>query len=262
MLGGAVASLRCGARDILRPSPAGAADPLETACFPLVPYANRIANGRFTFDGVEIRLPLNFGDHPHSLHGVGWQVPWQVSSHTNAEATLALHHEAAPNWPWRFRAEQHFQLDAGGLAVRLLLANIGQQAMPAGLGLHPYFPRTSETRLTMATGPMWLGDATMLPTHVVGAGTFGDWVGGAALPNILIDNSFESWEGIATVTTGAATTRIAATGSRGVHLYAPPGADFLCVEPVTHLPDAFNRGFAFDVLQPGDTLALTMRIES
>lgn len=256
-----MSSLRNGARDVLRPTPVGACDPLETGCFPLVPYANRIANGRFAFDGVSAQLPLNFGDHPHSLHGVGWQSRWEVSSSTGDGATLVLEHEAAPRWPWSFRAEQHFKLDVDGLAMTLSLANVGTRAMPAGLGFHPYFPRTPNTRLKMATDRMWLSDATMLPTQSVTADAFGDWRNGSEFPDTLIDNSFEGWDGAAALTSGEAVTRISATGSRGVHLYAPPGADFLCVEPVTHLPDAFNRGFAFDVLQPGDTLALAMRIE-
>jgi aldose 1-epimerase len=34
--------------------------PLDMSCFPLVPYSGRICDGRFTFQGREIALPLNF----------------------------------------------------------------------------------------------------------------------------------------------------------------------------------------------------------
>ena len=85
-LGGAIGALRHEGRDVLRPAPKGTLDVLATSCFPLVPYANRIANGRFEFDGQTHRLPLNFGDHPHSLHGLGWQAEWTV---TEAGAALA-----------------------------------------------------------------------------------------------------------------------------------------------------------------------------
>ena len=50
------------------------------SCFPLVPFCNRIANGRFVWRGVEYRLDRNFGDHPHAIHGLGWQRAWQVLS--------------------------------------------------------------------------------------------------------------------------------------------------------------------------------------
>ena len=57
-LGGSVASLTWKGRDVLRPTPAEATDPLQTACFPLVPYANRIAGGRFAFGGREAVLEV------------------------------------------------------------------------------------------------------------------------------------------------------------------------------------------------------------
>lgn len=261
-LGGAIACLRRDGRDVLRPTPEGASDPLDTACFPLVPYANRIARGRFAFDGGRYALPRNFGEHPHSLHGVGWRRPWAVAATDERKAMLVLHHDPDADWPWRFRAEQHVRLSEDGLGVTLLVANDGDGPMPAGLGLHPYFPRHAMTRLTMTTGAMWLGDATMIPTEPVDAAHFGDWSSGAALPDTLIDNPFDRWTGSAAIATGDAITRVTAVGARGVHLYAPPGGDFLCVEPVTHLPDALNRDFDMDVLEPGDTLALAMRIEA
>jgi aldose 1-epimerase len=49
---------------------------------------------------------------------------------------------------------------------------------------------------------------------------------------------------------------------RVVHRYAPPGETFLCVEPVSHLPNVLDQGFAIDTLDPGEALALTMRSTS
>jgi aldose 1-epimerase len=50
----------------------------QTSSYPLIPYSNWIAYGRFAFDGVEHELALNFGDHPHSVYGNAWQRPWKV----------------------------------------------------------------------------------------------------------------------------------------------------------------------------------------
>ena len=261
-LGGAIAYLTHNGRDVLRRAPEGVDDPLATGCFPLVPYANRIAHGRFFFAGEAHRLPLNFGDHPHSLHGIGWQSPWTMSMAGEAEAVMELHHAGGGGWPWAFRAEQRLTLDDDGLTICLLLTNKGDRTMPAGLGLHPYFPRDASTRLMMATQRMWEGDETMIPTRAVAPGRFGDWSAGAGLPECLIDNSFDGWTGHAAIDGADGVTRIGAIGARTVHLYAPPGETFLCVEPVSHLPDALNQDFAIDTLDPGETLALKMRITS
>ena len=34
------------------------------SCFPLIPFSNRIAWGRFSFGGESFQLDKNFGDHP------------------------------------------------------------------------------------------------------------------------------------------------------------------------------------------------------
>ena len=215
-LGGAIAYLTRAGRDVLRRAPDGVDDPLATGCFPLVPYANRIAHGRFSFASEAHQLPLNFGDHPHSLHGIGWQCPWTMTMAHGAEAVMELRHPGGGGWPWPFRAEQRFTLDNHGLTICLLLANEGDRTMPAGLGLHPYFPRDASTRLMMATQRMWESDETMIPIRPVAAGTFGNWSMGAGFPDRLIDNSFDGWTGHATIDGVDGVTRIGAIGAETV----------------------------------------------
>lgn len=260
-LGGAVARLRCRGRDVLRPTPIDAADPLGTACFPMLPYANRVAEGRLSFGGKAWRLPRNFGDHPHSLHGVGWQAAWEVEEAGASHALLSLAHTADARWPWSFHATQGFELDAAGLVITLAIRNLDDGPVPAGLGLHPYFPADEATRLHFVAAHMLGRDETMLPTEPVEADRFGDWARGSALPaSELVDNAFDGWDGRATIAQEGWRTLISAEGARGLHLYAPPRAGFVCLEPVSHLPDAFNRGDRFDILAPGETARLSMRI--
>ncbi len=94
--GGSLLWLRHGGEDVLRPAPDNCHDPLGMANFPLIPYANRIANGRFGFDGRDYQLPRNFGDHPHSIHGTGWQAAWTVGDQgANAVRLVQDHARAA-----------------------------------------------------------------------------------------------------------------------------------------------------------------------
>lgn len=258
-LGGAVTTLRHQGHDVLRPAPE-APDVLATGCFPLAPYANRIARGWFAFDGREYRLPLNFGDHPHSLHGRGWQAEWTVAEASADRAVLAHAHDGGKGWPWPYRAEQRFELTPGGARIMLSLANRGDTPMPAGLGLHPYFPCDGDTRLTFGADRVWLADATMLPTVPASAAQFGDWAGGAPVAGeTLIDNAYEGWDGALRIDQSWGSVELRAEGANILHLFRPPGAGFFCAEPVSHLPDAANRG-GMDVLAPGETMTLAMTL--
>jgi len=261
-LGGAIGALHhCGA-DILRPTPNAATDPLQAGCFPLVPYANRIAGGRFTFAGRDVALPLNFGDHPNTLHGTGWQRPWEIVETGLERALLALEHDGDDGWPWAWRAEQLFELGETGLSVTLTLTNKAAEAMPAGIGLHPYFPISPGTRLRLNARRAWLTDPAQIPSEPVPADHFGDWASGASIAEAgFIDHCYEGWDGVATLDKGDHFVRVTADGARDLHLYHPEGENFCCLEPVSQLPDSFNQpGAVFDVLAPGESLTLVMRI--
>jgi aldose 1-epimerase len=261
-LGGAIGALRHRGENILRPTADGATDPLQSACIPLVPYANRIAAGRFTFNRRDIQLPLNFGDHPNSLHGTGWQRPWTVREAGTDRAVLVCDHDGGDGWPWAWRAEQLFELDEAGLSVTLTLTNKAREPMPAGIGLHPYFAIQPGTVLRLNASRVWLTDENQIPNQAAPADHFGDWAAGASISGAgFIDHSYEGWDGLATLERGDRIVTVSAEGARDLHLFHPAGESFCCLEPVSQLPDAFNRpGAVFDVLPAGAALVLTMRI--
>ena len=87
-VGGSIGALSRDGADILRRMPDGSTDVLEAACFPLTPYANRIAGGVFAFEGREIALPVQPAFAPHALHGDGWLSAWEVETQDETSATL------------------------------------------------------------------------------------------------------------------------------------------------------------------------------
>lgn len=259
--GGALHWLTRDGVDILRRTAPGATDPLAMTSFPLVPYANRIAHGRFDFDGQSHQLPLNFGDHPHSLHGLGWQAKWTATETGAAHVTMVHDHAGMLGWPWPYRAEQRVSLTASDLSISLSLENLSDAPMPAGLGFHPYFEADEHTTLCFDADGLWLSTPDMLPDRQVPADTLGDWSRPApVLGDSLIDNAYAGWTGPVQVVRGDGTgLTLSATGADWLHVYRPPGERFFCAEPVTHMPDAIHRG-GMPVLAPGATAHLSMTI--
>jgi aldose 1-epimerase len=240
-----------------------------TANFALVPFANRIAHGTFAWAGVAHRIPLNFGDHPHALHGLGWQAAWNVESRSDHEAVLTHSNPGGNAWPWAYDAEQRLTLDEGGLTATLSVTSRAGEAAPIGLGFHPYFHAPLGTRLTASLASVWLAGETCIPTERAPADHFGDWSQGQSVArDILIDHAFSGWDGVAEVHRPdlAAPIRLTASGElSSLHLYMPPGEPFFCAEPVGNMPDALNRSEAGEgermrSLAPGETLTVSMRI--
>lgn len=261
-LGGAIGGFSVGGRDILRPTPSDATDPLETACFPLVPYANRIAGGRFTFAGISHALPSSHPVFPYPIHGLGWVKPWAVAEQGEASAVLACSHAADEHWPWDWSATQRFELADDALRISLELVNASDEAMPAGLGLHPYFVRNPDDVLQFEAAGLWEGDEAFIPVRRLPADALGDFGAGAVpTPRSLTDNCYFGWTGTARWGGGIA---LEARGSSYLHVFAPPGEDFVCIEPTSQMPDAINRpDFAEaggTVLAPGATQVLELEI--
>lgn len=259
--GGVVSSLSLAGTDILRPMPAASTVPLDSAMFPLVPYANRIESGRFPWHGTDIQLPRNFPPDPSALHGTGWQSPWQAVEQTSERCVIAYDH-AASAWPWDFGAVQTFELRSDEFMVTLEVMNRSSRAMPAGLGLHPYFRRRPETRVFFDARALVLTGEDQIPTGETGpADLFGDFAAGACLPEKLIDHCYTGWAGLVAIEDDIGRIEIRASGASCLHVYAPPGTDILCLEPVTHRPDALNRWpHDLAMLAPGDSTGIAVRI--
>ncbi len=277
-LGGAVARYwlerGAGTWEWLRPASAaalGGGNPYETAAFPLVPYSNRIRHGHFRFRGLEVALPLNRPPERHSIHGHGWQTGWTPIEVRASEVRLEYRHPAGA-WPWAYRASQCFTLTPSRLSVELTLSNESGGAMPAGLGWHPYFPRTARTTLTAEVGAMWRTDDEMLPTTLGALPAAADLARGMAADAVALDNGFVEWRRRAVIEWPELRARVIMTAEAPLDflvIYTPAARPFMCVEPVSHVTDALNlaargrKDTGTRVLAPGETLraALTLTPE-
>lgn len=286
-LGGAIMRFAVDGKPVLRPTSDAALDAHDvrrTACYPLVPYSNRIRNAALDFAGRRYELARNFGTHPHAIHGVGWQRAWAVAEASPSHARLTLHHDALGEngraWPWPFEATQAFHLAdvvsgehprATSLVVTLTLKNTSGAAFPFGLGFHPFFPKAAATRLCFDSERVWENDATQLPRALVGVPPQWQFRRGRALDAIALDNVFTGWGRSATLVDDARATTVRIDADRALAylvVYAPPDANVVAIEPVTHETDAFNRsaagatGTGMRVLPPGGAFSCTMRVKA
>lgn len=263
-IGGVISALQFRGADILQPMPETSTNPLDSGCFALVPFCNRIGNARFIWDGEGIELLRNFPPEPHALHGFGWQSAWSVLTRSDDELLLQHIHTGGKGWPWPYRAQMRMRVTPAGCMIGLILTNFSSIPMPAGLGLHPYFPRSTDTHMQFAAGGIIETGAESLPTgKVLPADSFGDWNAGTRIPDGLIDHCYREWQGEVRITSAAGDIVLDANGAPHLHLYTPPGEGYFCLEPVSHTPDALNQhGQPMTLLAPGNSAFLSMRIRS
>ena len=284
-IGGSIAAFVYGGHPIFRPTPAtalAAGAVRNFACFPLIPFSNRIADATLRWAGREYRLTRPVDAEPHAIHGNAWQRRWSVTRHQGSRLTLELEHDAkgerALEWPFPYRAQQQFDLvsDACGVTLRLVLEleNTGELSFPFGLGWHPYFDRDAETELGFAADGVWHTDLSRLPTRLETMPAEWDFDPPRFIGAVVLDNCFAGWRPPATVRWPArklAAKIVADSACRFLVVFVPAdksGAKpFFALEPVTHMTDAFNRAgkdahTGTRVLAPGARFSCTMSISA
>lgn len=104
----------------------------------LAPWPNRIADGRYSFDGRELQLPLSEPERRTAIHGlVRWR-SWVVVERDESSVTLEHVLHPQPGYPFALRLGVAYLLGPGGLHVTAEAENIGETPCPFGLGFHPY----------------------------------------------------------------------------------------------------------------------------
>jgi len=264
-------------RDWLRPASAEAlraGSPLGMASFPLVPWCNRIRDGRFVWEGRPVELAPNVDGSPHTIHGIGWQRGWQTLQRGEAWIELVLADAGDGAWPYPFTAVQRYELDGNGLTVTLALRNTGADRMPAGLGHHPYFLHRREgagTTVRANVGAMWLADGEVMPTELstshpaVAALRTGMPLAGFDLDNNFVGFGHESRVGWPD---GSGLRLVGASPLDHFVLYSPSDKDFFVMEAVSNCTDWINlrsRGHSpaetgGAALEPGATLRVLTRL--
>jgi aldose 1-epimerase len=222
-----------------------------------------------TFDGRTVRLRPNIADHPHAIHGHGWQTEWQVLSSDRAACTLVFEYAAAETWPWNYRATQRFSIAANVLTIELAVENLCTSRMPAGIGFHPFFPNPKSARLRAAARCVWEGAALEFPSRCAAIPPALDFGAARSVGDTRgLDHCYSGWSGSATIEWDAdARSRVeiaAAAPLEHLMIYAPENRDFFCVEPVSHTVNAFNAPASGEhaalALEPGATRAAALEL--
>ncbi len=136
-VGSAIRVYRVGGRDVVLGSPVDQAITGGRGQ-KLIPWPNRIRDGRYTFGGRPQQLALTEPARHNASHGLARHVPWVLVEHSASSVTQSVTIYPQPGWPGILRASITVALADDGLTVTLVAANIGDSDVPFGYAAHPY----------------------------------------------------------------------------------------------------------------------------
>jgi len=229
----------------------------------LMPWPNRIRNGRYAFDGVEYKLSLTDPARGNASHGLVRWSRFKVTAHQADAITLACDLVPQPGYPFEIAVQVQYRLEPEtGLTVKAHATNKGEKAAPFGAGFHPYFDLGTldldHASIEVPAKTIVRTDAQAIPTGRSSvAGTPYDLSQLRPLGTLRLDHAFTDLTGDR-VTVGVGGRRVALWWDDAfsfVQVFTPAEISFgrrgIAIEPMTCAADAYNSGEGLVRLEPG-----------
>ncbi|MEQ8286110.1 aldose 1-epimerase [Thalassospira sp.] len=219
-------------------------NPSSLGCFPMVPFANRLAFSEFDFDGHIVKVPANRPPSPHAIHGFGRGAEWKIERPTVDRLRFNHKHDDAKSG-FVYVAWQEFKVTEIDVTLEIGVRHLGRTPMPYGIGLHPWFPGGEDASVSFVASDCFATDEDMLPTRRTVIDLGRDFSDGKMIRHHHgLDVHYTGWEREAEMIWDEAGYSLHMTASdtmSNLQFYIPEDGKTFCVEPVTHVPNVHNH---------------------
>jgi aldose 1-epimerase len=247
----------------------------------LMPWPNRIRDGRYTFGGRDLQLALTEPSRSNASHGLARWAAWTLEEHTTNSVSLVYRVMAQTGYPWAVDLHVLYDLGADGLTVTQTATNLSDEPAPYACGAHPYLAvgeGIDHLELTLPAGTRTLADDRLIPTDTVAVDEAHDFRGGKPIGDVVFNETYGDLERV----DGVASATVRHPDGHGVALWVDekipwllvysaddvPGKErrSLAIEPMTAPANAFNSGIDLVTLapagEPGDELSVTWGVRA
>jgi galactose mutarotase-like enzyme len=213
----------------------------------LHPWANRLTT------------PLDEQDVPRDdnglpIHGVHPRA-WTVEAQAGSTLFASLDFTAEPAFPYAHRVSQLVRLTPSTLRIDTTLRPRGPATVPVAFGFHPYFRLDRDEIVALPERTRLLADSRLIPTGA----TKRQPPELASLGRRTFDDGYEV-DQQARFAIGRRLSVAFLTGYTHAQVYAPPGSDFVCFEPMTAPTNALVSGEGLRRVAPGEVFRAAFEI--
>ncbi|OBI84703.1 aldose 1-epimerase [Mycobacterium asiaticum] len=230
----------------------------------LYPWANRLGDNTYTAENVTVTVTpgenrVRADPNGLPIHGTlaaypNWRVTDESANELSAEVDFGADPRLLAGFPYPHILHVTVQLANRTLTVRTTVTPTGDRAAPLCFGFHPYLqlPGVVRDEWIIETPPLrhLALDDTGLPT-----GATSPWPATReALGDKSFDDAYDQVDQGAVFALSAGDRRLEVHFERGysaAQIFAPPGEDLVCFEPMAAATDALRRG-GFRSAQPGE----------
>jgi aldose 1-epimerase len=239
----------------------------------LHPWANRLDAHEYSLDGRQVRLPagpplVHCEEHGLPIHGLlGASPHWKATS-TRSTVTAVLDFGSHPAllaaFPFPHQITLDARLDSDGLELSTTVRPNGAAAVPIAFGFHPYLKLPESDRsqwlVSLPARRHLATDQQGIPTGVAERQVAESF----RLADLAFDDGYDGLASGARFAAAGRERTIAITLEHGypaAQVFTPPGAQFICFEPMTAPTNALRSGMGLRCVPPGDSFTAVFRID-
>ena len=235
----------------------------------LSPWPNRLANGKYTFDGKSYQLPINDLNSNSAIHGLLAWKEWRIEDLNEDLAILQSNVTPIYGYPFLISVKAIFSLDKErGLSIKYIAQNVGNNVAPYGAGVHPYLScdleKIDNCNLKFLSDEVFVVDQNLNPQNLIGVDALNfNFNAPRLIANTVIDHTFKLKHKNSRLELFNNKLGVyLETNARWLQLYTGEKLERkgLAAEPMSCPPDAFNSEIDLIHLKPGETNILEFTV--
>ncbi|TXE15048.1 aldose 1-epimerase [Seonamhaeicola algicola] len=230
----------------------------------LFPFANRIKDGKYTFNNQSFQFETNQKEENNALHGLVYNKTFEVIKTVSNENTSSILLEYTENnvskgFPYTYKIQLEYLFSETNLALKVTINNTDSKVFPFTLGWHPYFLSANLAESTLqfnSNEKIVLGERNITtgiePTH-----TTED----LKIENKQLDDCWVLNTDEVIFKTPKYNLKFNATGNTNfLQVYTPPKQNTIAIEPTTGVSDSFNNDIGLQTLKPNEAYSITWKL--
>ena len=230
----------------------------------LFPFANRIKDGKYSFEGIDFQLDKNQLEEQNALHGFVYNKTFSIVNIEALEnsAIITLEYietKKASGFPYTYSIRVIYIFNNDSLSVKVIIKNTDTKIFPFTLGWHPYFISEDLSKSEIVFDcdkKLIIGDRNITSgiEKIKNTGTFK--IETKQLDDCWILNS----DKVVFQTPKYQLEFSSSAKENFLQAYTPPKENTIAIEPTTGVSDSFNNKIGLQTLEPNKEHSITWKM--
>jgi len=232
----------------------------------LFPFANRVKDGIYQFNGETYHLDINQKEEHNALHGLVYNKTFEVIKQNITEtfASITLKYDEkniSSGFPFTYSIQLEYVLTQNTLDLIVKIKNTDSKTFPFTLGWHPYFLSIDLFKSSLLFD---CNKKTVLDERNITKGiSYIDPVECLQIKDQSFDDCYVLNSNEVTFLTPKYILKLTSTEEDSfLQIYTPPHKNTIAIEPTTGVSDSLNNNIGLKTLHPDEIYSITWNLST